>query len=210
MFERATLSAIHATVTWANVARLPYGPNGSSIDYIYMSDPKRSALLARILDNKAPLPFAPPTKNGMPWYKLFDEQLPQNVGVLEFSDSEAIVIIDSAAWKVISFTLESGTEIDVLSNLFSVELMKTANSLKVAFAPWPLVFEVKKCGDLWTIAIDSIQNTICRTEIEVREVLRIRGHGLIKDNNIEGLYALTSKAIMREAQLFDPGHFKLE
>jgi hypothetical protein len=211
MFDRITLAAIHATVTWANVARLPHGPNGRSLDYIYMSDPNRSALLSRILNNKAPLPFAPPTKNGMPWYELFDDkQSPQVINELEFSESSPSLNIDGATWKVISFIVGSGSEIDVQSNLFSPELMKTAMSLKVVFAPWPIVFEISKSNDHWSITIGFNQNQICKTEDEVRKILRIRGNGLIKENNIEGLYALTSKTIMRETQSFDPEHFKLE
>ena len=49
-------------------------PPRSAFPQVDLEDVHKSALFARIRDGKRPLPFPPPTRNGLPWHDLVDSQ----------------------------------------------------------------------------------------------------------------------------------------
>jgi hypothetical protein len=79
----------------------------SAFPEIELEDVLKSALFARIRQGKRPLPFPPPTRNGLPWHDLLDEAegVSHNVTAeIVRSDQGALIgtIIEKAAgWRII-------------------------------------------------------------------------------------------------------------
>ena len=82
---------------------------------------ERSALLQRIISGKPPLAFAPPRKQGIPWYELFDEPglFPCEVnGVFKnrrthrHTWKELIMKIEDCPWEVVEANPKAGSLLD--------------------------------------------------------------------------------------------------
>lgn len=86
----------------------------SSFPQVELEDVQKSALFARIREGKRPLPFPPPTRQGLPWHDLVDsaDAAPD---VTHYVDAELVretdgqlagVIIDACAdWRVVEEVL---------------------------------------------------------------------------------------------------------
>lgn len=81
-------------------------PPRSDFPQISVNDILKSALFARIRRGKRPLPFPPPTRNGMPWHEAVesDEVFPVRV---DFLDDDWCRIEGCTDWQVTE-TLEAG------------------------------------------------------------------------------------------------------
>ena len=60
-------------VGYMGAGSFPSAPR-SAFPQVDLEDVHKSALFARIRDGKRPLPFPPPTRNGLPWHDLVDSQ----------------------------------------------------------------------------------------------------------------------------------------
>lgn len=67
-------------------------------------DIAKSALLARIRHGKAPLPFPPPTRNGVPWHEVVESNAPFPVRaeVLRNDGVDWVSIEGCAEWQLVS------------------------------------------------------------------------------------------------------------
>jgi len=68
-------------------------PPRSAFPQVDLEDVHKSALFARIREGKRPLPFAPPTRNGLPWHDLVESQQ-------ETHDVDAQIVRDEAGLAV--------------------------------------------------------------------------------------------------------------
>ncbi len=78
----------------------------SAFPQIELEDVLKSALFARIREGKRPLPFPPPTRNGLPWHDLVDSREETHIVaaeiVLNEDGSVATAIIESCPdWHVV-------------------------------------------------------------------------------------------------------------
>jgi hypothetical protein len=81
-------------------------PPRSDFPQISVSDILKSALLSRIRHGKRPLPFPPPTRNGMPWHEAVESDEAFKVRA-EFLDEDWCRIEGCTDWQVTE-TLEAG------------------------------------------------------------------------------------------------------
>lgn len=66
-------------------------------------DIAKSALLARIRHGKAPLPFPPPTRNGVPWHEVVESNapFPVHAEVLRNEGADWVSIEGCAEWQLV-------------------------------------------------------------------------------------------------------------
>jgi hypothetical protein len=73
----------------------------SDFPQISVNDILKSALLSRIRHGKRPLPFPPPTRNGMPWHELVESDEAFSVRA-EFLDEDWCSIEGCTDWQVVA------------------------------------------------------------------------------------------------------------
>jgi hypothetical protein len=82
---------------------------------------ERSALLQRILSGRKPLAFAPPRRQGIPWYALIDEPglhacsvdgVFRNRRVNRRTWNELIVVIEQCPWEILHANPKAGSLLD--------------------------------------------------------------------------------------------------
>jgi hypothetical protein len=81
-------------------------PPRSAFPAIDLEDVRKSSLFARIRQGKHALPFAPPTRHGLPWHELLEGGTPTHTVAAEIIDDEtgvplAAIIEGCADWQVI-------------------------------------------------------------------------------------------------------------
>jgi hypothetical protein len=74
---------------------------------IGLEDVLKSSLFARIREGKRPLPFPPPTRNGLPWHDLIEGSSEAHVVHAELIDDESnetisAIIEGCADWQIIN------------------------------------------------------------------------------------------------------------
>jgi hypothetical protein len=83
-------------------------PPRSDFPHISVNDILKSALFARIRGGKHPLPFPPPTRNGMPWHEAVESDEAFRVRV-DFLDDDWCRIDGCTDWQVTE-TVVAGSE----------------------------------------------------------------------------------------------------
>lgn len=89
---------VHAVVEWIKTARKAYG-NPEWIPY--PADIDHSALLNRLMDGKAPLPYAPTRSFSYPWYDLYDKPMEDQYVVDFHIRDDDVAIINQSAWNIV-------------------------------------------------------------------------------------------------------------
>ena len=77
-----------------------------------LEDVLKSSLFARIREGKRPLPFPPPTRNGLPWHDLIEGPDESHVVHAELVDDESgkaigVIVEGCADWRIIEKTQEN-------------------------------------------------------------------------------------------------------
>jgi hypothetical protein len=91
-------------VGYMGANRLPAKPR-TQFPVVELEDVLKSALFARIRRGKRPLPFPPPTRQGVPWHELVEEEGPHSVEAEILKDEHGVpvgaVIEACRHWHVI-------------------------------------------------------------------------------------------------------------
>lgn len=112
---------IMQTVTWLRTLH-EARPAGSPPSYPALDDIDHSALFRRIRQGLTPMPWAPPTRQGLPAYDLIENaRRPHRVNLDESNTTAESRRIDGGIWRVLAN--EPGTRRDLL-----------------AYGRWPLAF----------------------------------------------------------------------
>jgi hypothetical protein len=79
---------------------LPARPR-TDFPQVNVEDILKSALFSRIRHGKRPLPFPPPTRNGVPWHEIVESEEPFTVGAA-VADDGLCVIEECTDWQVMT------------------------------------------------------------------------------------------------------------
>lgn len=83
----------------------------SAFPSIDLEDVRKSSLFARIRQGKHALPFAPPTRRGLPWHELLEGQAEHGVGAEIIRDETGValgaIIEGCAEWQIIEETVDN-------------------------------------------------------------------------------------------------------
>jgi hypothetical protein len=90
-------------VGYMGSGHLPASPR-SSFPQVEVEDVLKSALLARIRCGKRPLPFPPPTRDGVPWHEIVDAASEERVDAQPIVDEGSVIafaIAGDSGWDVV-------------------------------------------------------------------------------------------------------------
>ena len=119
-------------------------PPRSAFPTISLDDVLNSSLFARIREGKRPLPFAPPTRNGLPWHDLIegdDEAHVVHAEAISDAAGRAIstIVEGCADWKVVDLSDRAGEYVIQYRGrgpLFRLSITPYFSTLKREQAVW--------------------------------------------------------------------------
>jgi len=148
----------------------------SAFPMIGMEDVLNSALFARIREGKRPLPFPPPTRQGLPWHDLLDGLSDAHVVAAEIVRDEAgqpiaATIEACADWRLVE-TCAEGREYIVQhlgkGPLFRLRLEQSTATLRREAPRWQRRIRLQERGGFSTYSLEWPRDTGLAQNIALR------------------------------------------